>query len=309
MKKGDKPIYVNARSNHPPKIIKNIPVGINKRLCEISSNEEVFELAAPPYQAELNRCNYDHILKFSPPEDKSPQQRRKRCKQCSWFNPPYSINVETNVGKIFLELLDEHFPPGHILRSIMNRNSVKISYRCLSNMGSLVAKHNSKVFRKAAGNQAPPPPRCNCQKSKKKDCPMPGACNQTGVVYQATVTSEGGRNTQTYVGLAKNFKGRFSKHKASMNKPTPKNSTTLSTHFLKQKNGGHNPEISWKFLESNVPTFNPVTGSCRLCLREKYHISFYPEMSTLNSRSEIFSSCRHKRSVLLAPPDPKSQGG
>ena len=138
---------------------------------------------------------------------------------------------------------------------------------------------------------------------------MPGACNRTGVVYQATVTSEGGRDIQTCVGLGKNFKSRFSKHKASMTKPTPKNSTTLSTHFLKQKNGGHNPEISWKFLESNVPTFNPVTGSCRLCLREKYHISFYPEMSTLNSRSEIFSSCRHKRSVLLAPPDPNSQGG
>ena len=309
MKKGDKPIYVNAKSNHPPKIIKNIPIGINKRLCEISSNEEVFELAAPPYQAELNRCNYNHILKFSPPEAKYPQQRRKRCKQCSWFNPPYSINVETNVGKIFLELLDTHFPPGHTLRSVMNRNSVKVSYRCLPNMGSLVAKHNSKVVKKATAGQAPPPPRCNCQKSRKKDCPVPGACNQRGVVYQATVTSDGGRNIQTYVGLAKNFKNRYSKHKTSMTKPTPKNSTTLSTHFLKEKRGGYQPKVSWKFLESNLPTFNPVTGNCRLCLREKFHISFSPEMCTLNLRSELFSSCRHKRSELLAPPDPNSQGG
>ena len=41
-KPGDKPLYVNAVSNHPQAILKNIPLGINRRLVEISSNEEVF---------------------------------------------------------------------------------------------------------------------------------------------------------------------------------------------------------------------------------------------------------------------------
>ena len=82
------------------------------------------------------------------------------------------------------------------------------------------------------------------------------------------------------MGLAKNFKNRYSKHKTSMTKPTPKNSTTLSTHFLKEKRGGYQPKVSWKFLESNLQTFKPVTGNCKLCLMEKYHISFNPTVDT-----------------------------
>ena len=130
-----------------------------------------------------------------------------------------------------------------------------------------------------------------------------------GVVYQATVHSEGGANTQTYVGLTKYFKNRYSRHKSSLLAQTKENSTTLSTHFHKQKSGGHQPTISWKFLKTNIPTFNPVKNACRLCLTEKYIISFKPSQSTLNSRSAIFSSCRHKRSKLLGPPNYNFTGG
>ena len=74
---------------------------------------------------------------------------------------------------------------------------------------------------------------------------MPGACNQKGVVYQATVSSEGG-NVQTYVGLAKDFKARYSKHTSSMEKPSPENSTTLSVHPLPK------PEDCWAESETNL---------------------------------------------------------
>ena len=61
---------------------------------------------------------------------------------------PYNIsmNVATNVGQEFLKLIDEHFPPGHILRSVMNRTTIKVSYRCLPNMGAQIAKHNAKIL-------------------------------------------------------------------------------------------------------------------------------------------------------------------
>ena len=26
----------------------------------------------------------------------------------TWFNPPYSVNMETNIGKTFLKLIDKH---------------------------------------------------------------------------------------------------------------------------------------------------------------------------------------------------------
>ena len=191
----------------------------------------------------------------------------------------------------------------------MNRNTIKISYSCLPNMGSYIARHNAKILKQNSDQQTKPPPKCNCQVSKKSECPVPGACNQRGVIYQATVTSEGGKNTQTYIGLAKDFKSRFSKHKASIATPSPKNSTTLSTHFLNQEAAGLNPKLSWRFLKTNLPTFNPVTNKCILCISEKFHILYKSELGTLNSRSEIFSACRHKKAELLVPPDPKSQGG
>ena len=50
--------YVNTKSNHPPAVIKNIPEGINKRLSEISSSEEVFNKAAPVYQKALDANGY-----------------------------------------------------------------------------------------------------------------------------------------------------------------------------------------------------------------------------------------------------------
>ena len=46
--------YINVKSNHPPAILKIIPEGVNKRLSEISSNKEVFDQAAPPYQKALD---------------------------------------------------------------------------------------------------------------------------------------------------------------------------------------------------------------------------------------------------------------
>ena len=53
-KPGDRPQYVNAASNHPPMVLKNIPLGINRRLVEISSNEQAFNEAAEFYQTELD---------------------------------------------------------------------------------------------------------------------------------------------------------------------------------------------------------------------------------------------------------------
>ena len=37
-----------------------------------------------------------------------------------------------------------------------------------------------------------------------------------------------------------------------------------------------------------------------LCIREKYFIIFQPEGASLNSRSELFTTCRHRKKQLLA---------
>ena len=92
------------------------------------------------------------------------------------------------------KLVDKHFPPGHILHSICNRSTIKVSYRSLPNMRSIISKHNSKIM-STATTRSKPKASCNCH--NKQECPVLGQCNQDSVVYQTTVTSASG--VETYI--------------------------------------------------------------------------------------------------------------
>ena len=48
-------LYVDVNSNHPKSVLRNIPLGVQKRLSELSSSEEVFNQTAPQYQEALER--------------------------------------------------------------------------------------------------------------------------------------------------------------------------------------------------------------------------------------------------------------
>ena len=43
-------------------------------------------------------------------------------------NKPLSLNVKTNIAKMFLLLIDTHFLPASKLHKIFNRNTVNVSY-------------------------------------------------------------------------------------------------------------------------------------------------------------------------------------
>ena len=60
------------------------------------------------------------------PSDPHTNERRKRRREIIWFNPPYSMNVKTNIDKVFLSLLHKPFPPTHLLHKIFNKNTAKI---------------------------------------------------------------------------------------------------------------------------------------------------------------------------------------
>jgi len=58
------PLYVHKESNHPPSILKNIPESINRRLCDISTNKNIFNNVVPQYQNALAKSGYDYQLKY-----------------------------------------------------------------------------------------------------------------------------------------------------------------------------------------------------------------------------------------------------
>ena len=117
------PLYVNKKSNHPPRIISNIPQSINRRLSEISYDKESFHKVAPFYQKALDSSSgYKHLLTFSSniPTQTSNSMSKNRKRDIIWYNPPFSKNVSTNIGRAFLKLLDAEFPKEHVLHKIFN---------------------------------------------------------------------------------------------------------------------------------------------------------------------------------------------
>ena len=121
------------------------------------------------------------------------------------------------------------------------------------------------------------------------------------VVYVAKVLRLDNFEEQTYTGVHKGpFKTRLYGHNTNMNRKK-QTGTRLSKYVWKLKDHKPHPipyEIEWDILAKDKP-YNPVTGVCRLCLLEAYHLMFDKQNCTLNAKDEYFNSCPHKRDYLL----------
>ena len=80
--------YIHVESNHPPNIIKQIPKTIEKRLSQLSSNEEIFSESAPFYEGKLHRSGYQQNLKYNPVNTKTHSKRNHK-RNIIWFKPPF----------------------------------------------------------------------------------------------------------------------------------------------------------------------------------------------------------------------------
>ena len=215
MKPNNTPLYVHKDSNHPPTIIKNIPDSINNRLSAISSNEATFNTATPAYQQALNNSGYNYKLKYNPDkktnnDNSTSKPKRQRKRNVTWFNPPFSNNVATNIGKEFLKLINRCFPPEHKLHKILNKNTIKVSYRTMPNIQQIISSHNKSLIRKTTPDD-PSRNMCNCRKGKV--CPLEGKCLESELIYQAVVTREDNSKIESYIGLTENqFKTRYNAH-------------------------------------------------------------------------------------------------
>ena len=184
--------YIHIQSDHPPSITKQLPWSIEKRLSQLSSSKDIFYKTAPYYEQRLNSCGYNEKLTYQQHGEnieniKNIRKNRKR--NIIWFNPPYSKSLKTNIGKYFFRLLNKHFPPGHKLYKIFNKNTLKLSYSCMPNLKTKIDGHNKKILKTT------PPPKtklCNCLKKEK--CPLRGACLTENLLYYARISCD----NQTY---------------------------------------------------------------------------------------------------------------
>ena len=84
-----------------------------------------------------------------------------------------------------------------------------------------------------------------------------------------------------------------------MNNPIYRTKSSLVGHVWDLKDNQTDFEVTWKKLDYAQP-YNPVTKKCRLCLREKFFIMYRKDDSSLNKRSEVFNTCRHRNKTLLS---------
>ena len=197
-----------------------------------------------------------------------------------------------SVGKCFLTLIDKHFPKSNHLHRIFNRNTLKLSYRCMNNVKAIISNHNKAVINKSSNSPVQAINTYNC--CNKGSCPLDGKCNEQNFIYQAEVTTS--HSKHTYIGVCDTpFKSRYRNHTCSFRNERYGNSTELSKYVWGLK---VNYQIRWRIVR-HARSYSNVTKKCNLCLWEKYYIICRPNMATLNNRNELVSSCRHAKKFLL----------
>ena len=207
---------------------------ISNRNSQNSYDKNHFDKAAPNYDIALKNSVFNENVTNIP----SPFKRQTRKRQIILFNPPYSSNVKTNVGKIFMRLVDKHFPHHHKYYKLFNKNNIKLSYSCVPNMSNVIPKHNSKIMK----NPAPSTTKtCNCR--RKTDCPIDGNCLSECLIYKASVSTTANKY---YYGPCENtFKEHCNNHNCSFRNKSREKNTELSKYVWELKEKDINYFINW----------------------------------------------------------------
>ena len=79
--------------------------------------------------------------------ENKPSRNRKR--NIIWYISPFNIGVSTEIGRVFLNLLDKYFHKEHKINRIINRNSVKLGYGCTQSMEYINKDHNGETLKAA----------------------------------------------------------------------------------------------------------------------------------------------------------------
>ena len=217
---------------------------------------------------------------------------RKRKRKIIWYNPPFSKNIKTNIGKVFFKLVKKHFPKDNPMYKIFNRNTLKLSYSCMRNISSIISSHNKHILKSDDEEFS-----CNCR--NKKSCPMGNKCLTPKVIYKAEVSNDLNDEVKVYIGLSETpFKERFRNHTKSFNNKRYVNETVLSKYIWELKDTNVNYSVNWSILKGIKGKLNSI--SCTLCLMEKlFIISYLDNKNLLNRRNEFVSKCRHMNKNMI----------
>ena len=123
--------------------------------------------------------------------------------------------------------------------------------------------------------------------------------NRVNYFIGAKLTSTRTKKYEFYTGVTtRRFKDRYYEHQSNSRHEDKRHKSTLSEHICKLRDMDEPYTVSWWVIDRGR-AFNPTTKTCDICSKEKYHIMFNPQTATLNSRREVFATCRHRTKLLL----------
>ena len=186
------------------------------------------------------------------------------------------MRAKTKIAKKFFNILEKNIPPGHKLRPLLNRHTVKLSYSVMPNMKRKISMQNKKIRSEAATlrkeeltrfmQQLPQPrpprgrppsknPYCNCENGVET-CELNGRClKEKDIIYNANVTRLDNFDVEKYSGAHEGpSQTRIYCHGTNM-RNRHQRGTGLSKYVWKLKDNQPHP--------TSKP-FDPVTGVCRL---------------------------------------------
>ena len=144
----------------------------------MSSNKEIFQKATSIYFEALKVSGFNEPLVFIPNTNTNDNTSKKQRKlKIIWFNTPSSLSVKTNIGRTFPKLLKQHFPKANRLHKIFNKNTVKVSYSCMSNLSSIISSHNKRPLRPRISEYG-----CNCR--TRENSSLQNQCLTPNLIYQ-----------------------------------------------------------------------------------------------------------------------------
>ena len=281
---------------------------IGKRLSSIPSNPAVFADTAPLYQQALVSSGYNEKIQYSGNQG---TRKRQRKRNITWFNPPFSKSVSTDVARRFLRLLDRHFPKKSELHKLFNRSTVKVSYSTMPSMARIIFKKNlnTEIMNSDTGcdrpdvTNGPTKQLTSCKCRVKQSCPLNGRCLTESIVYRAEVCQAGNDIVKMYTELTEgNFKQRYNNHLSIFRhqKSVREQYRTFEIHLAKE-------ERQWKVwcevvdcTASKAILKRRVLALWSVCTTEKLKISDEEKSLSLNKRSELVTKCRHENKYIIA---------
>ena len=68
----------------------------------------IFDAAKTTYEQALSNSDFNEELKYKnkdSEEQTQNEEKRKKRRKFVWFNPPFSLSVKTNIGKLLFKML------------------------------------------------------------------------------------------------------------------------------------------------------------------------------------------------------------